>query len=146
MTRDKVEEVGQRSKLEVINNTNFEPNPESGKGEGSELHLKWGGDTRPENQETDLPVGQSDTKESKYVHNGGNIRTFIVGVSKGDIPIGGFIHSVKNPPGGAGSENTTLHVQYVGDEVVVYRNYFNTTTDEVMREDIGTISLEDWKS
>lgn len=129
-----------RSKLTVFNRTNVEEGP------GAELHLKWRGDTRPKDQESDVPVGESVTKESKYVGNGGNSRTFEVVVYKEEILIGTFEHKVYNPlsPEDAGESNAYIQVDYQRDAVLLYREYTDTN-GTWLTDPIGTISREDWE-
>ncbi|MDF2064957.1 hypothetical protein [Bacillus sp. Cr_A10] len=135
-----------RSKLTVHNQTVVEEGP------GATLTLSWGGDTRPEGQKVDVGVGQNDTKESKYVKNGGNWRTFDVTVSKGDIAIGNFLHSVYNAPSpaDAGVDDTYIRVDYQREGVLLYRVYFTAGSPEggaeMHLENIGMISVEDWES
>jgi hypothetical protein len=61
--------------------------------------------------ESFIPVRGEDSKESKYVHGGQNYRMFKVEVYKGNMFIGHFTHSVYNPAGHAGKEDTYINVE-----------------------------------
>lgn len=147
-SKDDVIILSQRDNLVVVNNTHLDEG-----GPGRALFLVWGGDTKGAPVYTDnLLPGQQDDKDSRYVGNGHNTRTFEVTVYRvrdGEkLEVGKFSHTIYNNPGpGSGhSEKTSIFKNYTAHTVELWREYYVSVNDGVQRviAPIGSIPRDQW--